>query len=143
MYVLHTCPSCPYQLIKTFHIRNKSNNSKDRYTSKIYRVFSSNLNYIYFFFSKQRQHRQQLLLIDRHEYITSKMGDLYHRAISLASTPASKWPSLALLTADAFLCVLIIWKIPCKTCPFPHLLSLLTPSLYLFEQKKNLFFFPL
>ena len=41
------------------------------------------------------------------------MDDLYHRALSMASTPASKWPSLALLMADAFLCILIIWKIPC------------------------------
>lgn len=69
------------------------------------------------------------------------MDDLYHRAISFASTPASKWPSLALLTADAFLCVLIIWKIPCYTpppLPFPFLLppSLLTLFIY-FEQKRK------
>lgn len=54
------------------------------------------------------------------------MDNLYHRALNMVCTPASKWPSLALLTADAFLCILIIWKIPCSTPPpppsrsFPH-----------------------
>lgn len=72
------------------------------------------------------------------------MDDLYHHALNLASAPASKWPSLALLTADAFLCILIIWKIPCSTPPFPpspfslnlHLLFSSTKSTK--ERKKSI-----
>ena len=41
--------------------------------------------------------------------------DLYNRAIDIAVNPKyTRWLSPLLLVADACLCVLIIWKIPCK-----------------------------
>ena len=41
--------------------------------------------------------------------------DLYYRAIDLASNPKhTRWLSPLLLLADAALCALIIWKIPCE-----------------------------
>ena len=41
--------------------------------------------------------------------------DLYNRAIDIAVNPKhTRWLSPVLLVADACLCVLIIWKVPCK-----------------------------
>ena len=40
---------------------------------------------------------------------------LYNQAIDLASNPKhTKWLSPLLLLADAALCALVIWKIPCE-----------------------------
>lgn len=40
--------------------------------------------------------------------------DLYHKAVDIASNPKHNlWLSPLLLVADAALCGLIIWKIPC------------------------------
>ena len=40
---------------------------------------------------------------------------LYHQTLDLASNPKhAKWLSPLLLLADAALCILIIWKIPCE-----------------------------
>lgn len=49
-----------------------------------------------------------------HQTIAGAM-DLYHQAIDLASKPKhTRWLSPVLLVADALLCALIIWKIPCE-----------------------------
>lgn len=48
------------------------------------------------------------------QFIAGAM-DLYHQAIDLASNPKhTRWLSPLLLLADAVLCALIIWKIPCE-----------------------------
>ena len=40
---------------------------------------------------------------------------LYNQAIDLASNPKhTRWLSPLLLLADAALCALVIWKIPCE-----------------------------
>ena len=40
---------------------------------------------------------------------------LYHQAIDLASNPKhTRWLSPLFLLADAALCALVIWKIPCE-----------------------------
>jgi len=42
--------------------------------------------------------------------------DYYRRLIDLARDPrTSQWLSPLLLTADAALCALIIWKVPCRS----------------------------
>ena len=52
--------------------------------------------------------------------------DLYNRAIDIASNPKhTRWLSPLLLVADACLCVLIIWKIPCK---LPFQANPITPT---------------
>jgi len=44
--------------------------------------------------------------------------DLYRRAVGVATDPKqTRWLSPLLLAADAALCALIIWKIPCKQTP--------------------------
>jgi hypothetical protein len=44
--------------------------------------------------------------------------DYYRRAIDLTRDPrTSQWMSPLLLTAEAALCALIIWKVPCRS---PH-----------------------
>ena len=46
--------------------------------------------------------------------IAGAMG-LFHQAIDLASNPKNtRWLSPLLLLADAALCALIIWKVPCE-----------------------------
>ena len=58
---------------------------------------------------------QELNHTDSLSSTTAGMMDLYNRAIDIASNPKhTRWLSPLLLVADACLCVLIIWKIPCK-----------------------------
>ena len=63
---------------------------------------------------------EQLSCIFSKSFVAGAMH-LYNQAIDLASNPKhTRWLSPLLLLADAALCALVIWKIPCELLSYAN-----------------------